>query len=353
MNAIVIIILFFPLFAFSQAPQKINFQSVLRNSSGEVVSNKSVKLKISLLQGSMMDTVVYIETHNKTTDISGLISLKIGNGSILKGGFDTIRWGIAPHFIKLEVDFAGGNNFVLLGTQELMSVPYALYANNANNADSIGDFSSSDVANQLKILKSHFSIIDIDGNRYNYVSIGNQIWMAENLRVSRYRNGESIAIVTDNTAWSGLRTGGRSWYNNDSTTYEYPYGNLYNWYAVADNRGICPTGWHVPSDAEWTTLTTYLGGEIVAGGKMKSTGTAYWKYVNTGATNESGFSVLPGGYRVNVGSFFNISSTAFFWSATELDNNLAWNRHLHNNFGNVNRLYDYKSDGASVRCLRD
>ena len=179
--------------------------------------------------------------------------------------------------------------------------------------------------------------------------------MAENLRVSRYRNGESIAIVTDITAWSGLTTGGRSWYNNDSTTYEYPYGNLYNWYAVADNRGICPTGWHVPSDAEWTTLTTYLGGEIVAGGKMKSTGTAYWKYVNTGATNESGFSALPGGFRNNDGSFDIIRNYVFFWSATEYDISYAWIRSLYYNNGYVYRNSSsfFKSVGASVRCLKD
>ena len=128
MNARIIIIFFFPIFAIAQAPQKINFQSILRNTNGEVVANKSVSLKISILSGSISGSSVYGETHAKTTDASGLISLQIGNGTVLSGIFANIDWGGASHFIKLEADFNGGSNYVVLGTQELMSVPYALYA---------------------------------------------------------------------------------------------------------------------------------------------------------------------------------------------------------------------------------
>jgi hypothetical protein len=124
----IILLILLPLFGFSQAPQKINFQSILRNTNGDVVANKSVSLKISILSGSISGSSVYSETHTKTTDPSGLISLQIGNGTVLSGVFANISWGGFPHFIKLEADFNGGSNFVLLGTQELMSVPYALYA---------------------------------------------------------------------------------------------------------------------------------------------------------------------------------------------------------------------------------
>jgi hypothetical protein len=134
-----IFLILFPLFAFSQSPQKINFQSVLRNTNGEVVANKSVSLKISILSGGMNGHIEYEETHTKTTDASGLISLQIGNGTVLSGVFGSIDWGNAPHFIKLEVDFNGGSNFVVLGgTQELMSVPYALYASKAPNPSGMG-----------------------------------------------------------------------------------------------------------------------------------------------------------------------------------------------------------------------
>ena len=396
MHARIIIMIFFPIFAIAQAPQKINFQSILRNCSGEVIGNKSVSLKISILSESINGSSVYSETHAKTTDASGLISIQIGMGTLVSGLFNNINWGNLAHFIKLEADFNGGSNYVILGTQELMSVPYALYAGKTDTtvlnltsrlATKLNVTDTASLSNRIdaKLTKTDTAdmlsaylrktdaiitdlqnqvtlsgvlttaLVDIDGNNYPVVKIGNQIWMSENLRVSRYRNGVSIPIVNDNTAWSGLMTGGRSWYAKDSTTYEYPYGNLYNWYAVTDDRGLCPNGWHAPTDAEWTILTTYLGGASVAGVKMKSIGTVYWNSPNTDATNEGSFSVLPGGYREDNGSFYNIKNNAFFWSATEVDSNFAWRRYLSKNDGNVSRSISgiNKSFGASVRCLRD
>ncbi len=372
----IILLILFPLFAFSQAPQKINFQSILRNTNGEVVANKNVKLKISIQSGSMMDTTVYSETHLKTTDASGLMSLKIGTGTVIMGRFDSIKWEKAPHFIKLEADFNGGNNFELLGTQELMSVPYAFHSNTADSL--VGGVNLKDIKDSLEILNMRVSslivvalltqsylnqlenqtpLTDIDGNTYQKVVIGGQIWMKENLKVSSYRNGDPIPIVTDNTTWGVLTSGGRSWYDNDSTTYEIPYGNLYNWYAASDNRNICPIGWHVPTDAEWTTLTDYLGGEVtVAGNKMKTTGFTYWNRWDQDPTNSSGFSALPGGIRYGGdGRFSNNRTNAFFWSSSVnvFDNNTAWGRGLYHINGNVGRDQANKSFGASVRCLKD
>ena len=194
-------------------------------------------------------------------------------------------------------------------------------------------------------------VTDIDGNTYNTVQIGNQVWMSENLKTSRYRNGGSIPYVVGNTDWQALTTGAWSNYNHDAAN-ELIYGKLYNWYSTLGDT-LCPTGWGVPSDAEWTTLTDGLGGESVAGGRMKSIGTAYWNSPNTGATNESGFSALPGGYRNSDGSFLGIRSNAVFWSATELDNYNYWFRTLYASYGYVGRGTISKSVGASVRCLRD
>jgi uncharacterized protein (TIGR02145 family) len=198
------------------------------------------------------------------------------------------------------------------------------------------------------------SVTDIDGNIYGTVQIGNQVWMSENLKTSRYRNGGSITNVTDNTGWSNSTTGAWSYYNNDVSN-NVIYGKLYNWYTTRGDT-LCPAGWGVPTDAEWTTLTDYLGGQSVAGGKMKSTGTTYWNSPNASATNESGFSALPGGYRNSNGSFGIIRILAFFWSATEGDSNYAWSRGLNTNINFVYRISDItssKSSGASVRCLRD
>ena len=196
--------------------------------------------------------------------------------------------------------------------------------------------------------------VNFNGYTYTSIVLGNgQEWMAENLRTTTYANGELIPnVTTDGTQWSNLTTGAWAHYNNDNQ-YENPYGKLYNWYTVADPRNVCPTGWHVPTDEEYTLLTDYLGGEPVAGGKMKSTGTQYWLSPNTDATNESGFSGLPGGYRNYGGSFNDVGYSGNWWSSSELGTLSAWFRCLDYEYGGVIRETDGKTIGFSVRCLRD
>lgn len=176
--------------------------------------------------------------------------------------------------------------------------------------------------------------------------------MAENLRTTKYANGDVIPNVTDNTKWNNLTTGAWAHYENDNQ-YEILYGKLYNWYAVADSRNVCPSGWHVPSDADWKALTIYLGGETVAGGKMKSSGTQYWHDPNTDNTNESGFSGLMGGYRDSDGTFNHVGYGGSWWSATEDDTYSAWYRGLYYSSGNSARASSIRRYGFSVRCLRD
>lgn len=185
------------------------------------------------------------------------------------------------------------------------------------------------------------------------VKIGTQVWISKNLDVSHYRNGDRIPQVTGPIRWKKLTTGAWCWYNNDSATYAATYGKLYNWYAVNDPRGLAPTGWHVPSDAEWTTLSTFLGGDAVAGGKMKETGTTHWVSPNFGATNSSGFTGLPGGIRDEGGIFYYIGLNGIWWSSTEDITTYARGRSL--GFGNrfVSRYVADKRNGFSVRCLRD
>ena len=196
------------------------------------------------------------------------------------------------------------------------------------------------------------TVTDIDGNVYQTVKIGNQWWMAENLKVTRYNNGDAIPNVTDNTQWSNLTTGAYCNYDNDINNVAV-YGRLYNWYAAEDSRNIAPVGWHVPSDTEWQTLVDYLGGSSVAGGKMKEAGTAHWLSPNTGATNTSGFTALPAGYRSNNGSFSNMSNYGYWWSATEYSTAYAWYRLLSYLYSQVDRYYGNKRYGFSIRCIRD
>jgi uncharacterized protein (TIGR02145 family) len=183
------------------------------------------------------------------------------------------------------------------------------------------------------------------------IVIGTQQWMRQNLDVVTYRDGTIIPQVTSATDWAGLTTGAWCWYNNDAANGAI-YGKLYNWYAVNDTRGLCPTGWHIPTDAEWTTLSTLLGGDAEAGGKMKTIGTTIWATPNTSATNESGFAALPGGYRFNSGGFLAIRQDGNYWSSTESSTN-AKMRYLQNSVATLQSFTDDKRAGTSVRCLRD
>lgn len=217
---------------------------------------------------------------------------------------------------------------------------------------------SCGVQNVHNTVKSYGMMTDQQGNTYKTIVIGNQEWMAENLKTTIYRNGNSIKNLTNgnpsiNPNWSGS-TGSGAWcsYNNYVSNV-CPYGNLYNWYAVVDSRGLCPVGWHVPTDAEWTELINFLGGEAVAGGKMKSTGTQYWGSPNQGATNSCGFSCLPGGVRVFDGLFSDFGNYGFFWSSTEFSTSTAFRRRMDYENGVVDRGDRDKRNGNAIRCLRD
>ncbi|MBN1998490.1 fibrobacter succinogenes major paralogous domain-containing protein [candidate division KSB1 bacterium] len=207
------------------------------------------------------------------------------------------------------------------------------------------------------------TVTDIDGNVYKTVKIGDQWWVAENLKVTHYRNGDPIPNVTGSSEWANLSTGATCNYDNNES-YVSTYGRLYNWYAVNDSRGLAPAGWHVPTDAEWKQLEMYLGmsqSEADAtgwrgtdeGGKLKETGTGHWASPNTGATNESGFSALPGGYRFGGGTFYGIGFAAYFWSASSGSDDRAWYRSLSCSNSAVYRFGYSRRGGFSVRVVRD
>ena len=203
------------------------------------------------------------------------------------------------------------------------------------------------------------TVTDIDGNVYETVQIGDQLWMAENLKTTHYRDGSEIPTGYSDSEWTNLLTGAFAVYD-DNESNANTYGNLYNWYAVDDERGVCPASWHVPTDGEYTALTDYLGGTSVAGGKMKECTegscpeSEYWNSPNTGATNESGFTGLPGGYRYDgIGYYSNMGFGGYFWSSTESNSDYAWLRLLGYLSSGVYRLGNSKENGFSVRCVMD
>jgi uncharacterized protein (TIGR02145 family) len=194
---------------------------------------------------------------------------------------------------------------------------------------------------------------DIDSNVYKTVTIGTQVWMAENLRTTRYNDGKKIPMVSDNTTWKSQTAPARCWYNNDSINYARYYGAIYNYYAVDigsnGGRNICPDSWHVPNASDWNRLFTYLGGEYFAGGKLKDTGTSHWVAPNYGATNETGFTALPSGGRDHNGRYYGIGEYDGWWSSPEsgafrsLASDRAW----------VYVADCPQNQGFSIRCIKD
>jgi len=518
-----LIIFLLPFTAFAQPPQKMSYQCVVRDHNGVLVTDHLVGMRTTIYQGSLPQLVKYQETYNFTaTNANGLLTVEIGGGNptIVSGQFTSIPWSAGPFFLQTEIDPTGGTNYTIVGKSQILSVPYALYAEksgtvtetdpvfgasaakgitgtnlaNWNVAYNWGDhgeagyamethnhsaaeitlgtlpairggtgissyttgnflraggattieqrtpaqvladidavglsndqtisgtkiFSGnvfineilyakkgihngmyhitnvanpteihhaatkgyvdsyaatkeyvdshvdeivktyvSDALKSLKLVPENFAGIvnDIDGNRYTTVAIGGQTWMAQNLKVTHYNDGTAIPRVPDNDTWGALRTGAYIEYDLLNILNADIYGLLYNFYAVADPRNLCPSGWHVPTQNEYSTLGTYLGGANIAGGKLKETGTAHWQTPNEGATNETGFTALPGGARWGNGIFGEIGQSGYWWTSSETMDEAAYNRHIIYSGTYINYSSAYKRWlGFSVRCIKD
>jgi uncharacterized protein (TIGR02145 family) len=207
------------------------------------------------------------------------------------------------------------------------------------------------------------TVVDVEGNIYNTVLIGAQCWMKENLKTTHYKNGAAIPTNLTDAQWGATTSGACTDYNNDPAN-TVVYGKIYNWYAVADPQGLCPTGWHEPEDWEWNVLvktidtnadTTCIAcsQSTIAGGAMKEIGTTHWAIPNAGATNSSGFTGLPGGNRYDSGTYGNFGNYGSWWSATQYSASSAYYRDLSYFSSNVYRSINLKAGGFSVRCVRD
>ena len=209
----------------------------------------------------------------------------------------------------------------------------------------------------LNLFNSGFTLLysqnlkDSDGNLYSIVTIGKQVWMAEDLKTTKFNDGKKISLVSDDKKWKQLKTPAYCWFENDSTNKE-DYGALYNWYTV-NTKKLCPAGWHVPSDIEWGTMISSLGDIDTRAEKLKITGNEFWKGTISVANNETGFSALPGGMRYEAGSFPLFGRNFAVWWSSTGSNNFAWNRGLYYTSSKTFRGHEDMRSGFSVRCIKD
>lgn len=364
----------------AEVPERMAYQVVIRDNNNQLVPDKTISLKISILKDSVNGTIAFVETFAPQTDDVGVARVEIGKNENL----GQIDWSIGAYFLKTEIDPTGGTNYTLSGVSPLLSAPTALHSKTAaslssppSETDPVYNQSLAaawaddipvwrDKINTLEnalIRQGLFTVLDIDNNEYPVVLIGEQAWMAENLRTKRLNDGSGIYHVSDNEVWVTASTPNYCWYNNNETTYKNTYGALYNWYAVNTNK-LCPTGWHVPSQEEWKTLEMYLGmtqEESAAtgwrgttqGGQLKETGTTLWLSPNTGAIDLFQFGALPGGYRMVNGTFQGLTTNANFWTSTQANIPEANFRDIYYNYNTIYNGINPKYAGLSVRCIRD
>lgn len=364
-------------FLLAQAPQAINYQAVLRGSDNGILANQDVSLRISILEGNINGTEVYKETHSTSTNQYGIVNLAIGTGTVLTGIFNNIAWGSSNHYIKIEADTAGGTNYYDMGTTQLLSVPYALESKHSSSltlTDENGNKYEVKVDTNGSLLVEpilgqpcpEIPTVTYEGQTYNTVLIGDQCWLRDNLNVGTKINSQSGEYQqTDN----GMIE--KYCYNNDEANCAI-YGGLYEWpeamqYLTTEGaQGICPAGWHIPTDNEWKILegtvdSQYGVGDLEwdqtgwrgydAGGNLKEVGTTHWNSPNTGATNASGFTGLPGG---GYGGYFDgVGGSGYCWTSSEYDYECAWYRSLIYLSPEVGRYIYGKAFGFSVRCLKD
>ena len=466
---------------FSQSPQGIPYQALIRDNAGAPLVNTAVTVRFTLHQNEVTGTVEYQETQSLTTNAYGLVNTQFGQGTAVQGTFAGIVWSNTTKFIQVEAN--DGSGYVDMGTQQMMSVPYAMYSGAAATANSSNTSNSADngfsnvsvTGDTLYMANGNFIIVpgisaanyqygctdanacnydataelnngtclyinatcddgdaltindvigedcncqgtlygcmdnsacnynsqasendnsclyalsscddgniatendminaicqcegtivsndimDIDGNVYSSVMINGVEWMQQNLVVTKYRNGDPIPTGLSNNNWKNTASGAFAVAADDLFNSDH-YGNLYNWYAVMDSRGLCPTNWHVPDDLEWSSMINFLDPSAsdgfstpnISGGSMKST--TGWYYPNLGANNQSGFTGLPGGYRSIYGDYSDIGSIGVWWGGTPLSSNDAWFRVLDYSNASLSLEGGSKRYGFSVRCVRD
>lgn len=346
-----------PVVALTQTVPGFSYQAIARDASGEVIANKTVGVQITILQNAVNGDIVYVEEFFPTTNDFGVINLTIGSGNATYGDFQQIDWAAGQFFIGVGLDTEGKTDFVDMSTSQLLSVPYAMYAKSAETAQSVKDFDASklsaiesdinDVKTQLKsvtyeLMGSGSFIDERDGEVYNWVrEADNQVWMVTNLKAEVYTDGSPI---------DGVKK-----YNGDEAIAE-EYGNLYTYESImAAGKDVCPTGYRMPTEAEWVNLLSKYGGPAFAGAKMKEPGTFHWDIEAAGITNDAQTGIIPAGLVKADGSSINLGKNAYIWTVTESSDNpdyaIAYQFTAEHNI--VLKVNLKKDAAITIRCIKE
>lgn len=362
--------------AFTQTPQAFKYQAVARDNIGNLIVNQYVSFKFSILADSITGKTVYSEVHNVFTNQFGVVSLEIGNSNVNSGVFADINWANGNSFLQIELDEAGGTNYVSMGTTQLISVPYAFEADEAAHARSLSLTGVNGREYEVRLDENENIVISMiwscgdtltdpyDDQTYGTVQIGNQCWMAKNINIGT--RIESTNNMLNNATIE------KYCYDNIESNCEV-WGGLYQWSEIMEydtipsTQGICPSGWHLPSDEEWKILegtvdSQYDLGDPIwdsigdrglnAGGVLKEEGTLHWVGPNTGATDTFGFTALPAGSRNTNATFPGLQIYGRFWTSSQ-SSTFAYRRVLSAVNAKITRDTTNKLYGLSVRCIKD
>lgn len=362
----------------AQAPLTLSYQGVARDAAGQEWINATPTLRFTIHDQTADGEGIWTEVQTVTTNSNGLFNAQLGSVSSMA----EIDWGTGNKFLQVEI--LEGLNFLDLGTQQFLHVPYALHSNHINVRVSVTGDSLIIGNGQALIVPglsaanpimpdllphtcglqgvhnadiTYGSVTDYDGNIYKTITVGSQEWMAENLNVSRFQNGDPIFLVQTENGWAGSILQPYSCYYQNVTANACPYGRIYNFYAITDSRGLCLVGLHVPDNSEWSLLANAFGGYSEAGVALKTTGTieegnGLWYSPHT-ANNSSGFSAVPGGYRTQYGIFSQRNSGGYYWTGQSAGSNDGfYSQLLFDNNGLSGGVFDGRA-GASVRCVRN
>lgn len=374
---VLLTVLYLVLAIQAQSPDKMSYQAVVRDTKEGLLVKQNVGVRISILY---KEEVIYSELHSTTTNENGLLTIEIGTGKVLTGAFSEIRWAKGVHFLRTEIDPEGKETYTISSLTQLLSVPYSFYASKAGEAQTAASALTAQSAQTSVTAESAKKIstnegtyspemmVDIDGNIYATVKIGTQVWMAENLKATHYRNGDEIPYVTGITEWNALTTGAWCNYNNMALNGN-KFGHLYNWFSVGDSRNIAPVGWHVPTNEDWVILENYLianGGNwdgTTTGNKIAKSlaGITFWSTSTTegsagyypNSNNSSGFNALPAGQLFSTSGFLYLGTGCYWWTSSDSGSMALIRGFYYTNIAESTNVAYNKRNGLSVRCIKD